>query len=344
MTHIITKEEEKNIISDYLSGMNYKELIEKYHHNFYTIKTVIEKNKIEKPFKKKVKIDKIDKDKSQMIINDYINDLASLKDLSKKYNLSASAIRNFLKKNKIDIRSASESSVIVREKKRKYTYDACFFKNQNATMAYIAGFIAADGSIAKKTNRIKITLSKIDVEFLEKIKELLKFSGNVKTAINSSGFEIATLEIYSKEYKQDLSKLNIVPNKTFVFKISNNLEKQYWIDFIRGYWDGDGTICTAGKSIRSSLCSANKEFLEQVLEFFEKEYKIPKVNIYVRKGITPLYYFQYSKNSTKKLFKAFYSSKHDIYLKRKFEKFKELCIENKTHETAHPTDEGEKVR
>lgn len=330
---MIQQEENNNIINDYINGLGIDNLIKKYHHDYYYIKDILIKNGIKlrtisESIKGKLK-SKTTPEIEQEIIKYYLAG-NGLKSTGAKFGYGPYVTRNILVKNNIPIRNFSQSAILSNINRKKFFCNINYFKNQSANMAYILGFLAADGYIGLNNNEIKITLAEKDSELLQKIKNELEYTGEVKHSTTSKGFDIATLEITCSEYKKDLAQYNIVPQKTFTFSIPNSLQKEYYIDFIRGYWDGDGTICTAGKSaIRASLCSAQKITLQQILDFLEKEYNIPKVTIQERIGKNTLYYIQYSSISTRKLFKAMYYKKDLLYLDRKYKKFCELCIDNK---------------
>lgn len=343
----MTQQEKDNLIQDYLNGASFDSLIKKYHHKFITIKNCLIENNI--PIRSKSEAMKnknsiiISPDIEQKIIINYNNGMG-LASAGKQYNVSEYIVKKILNKYNIHIRSLKESVIIPNNNRKKYFCNENYFKTQNSDMAYILGFLAADGTVRKDSNQIKITLAQKDAELLEIIKEKLEYTGEVKYTTTSKGFNIATLEITSSNYKKDLALYNIVPQKTFSFSIPELLNKEYWIDFIRGYWDGDGSISTAGKSaIRSSVCSARKETLEQIVNFLAKEYNIPPVTIQSYNRKNTIYYIQYSNNSTRKLFKAMYYKKNIIYLKRKYDKFCQLCIDNKSHETVHPEIQDENV-
>lgn len=343
----MTQQEINNIILDYQNGKSFDFLMKKYHHRFSSIKKCLEQNNINIRSKSEALKDKNKKVFSEIeqknIIKDYKNG-ESLRSISKKYNFGVYAIKTFLQKNNINLRTQIESAKISNCNRKKYFCNENYFKNQSSNMTYILGFLAADGTISLKSNEIKISVAEKDSNILEKIKNELEYTGQVKHFINNKGFAIASLQITCAEYKKDLAKFNIIPQKTFRFFIPDCLEQRFYPDFIRGYWDGDGTICTAGAgAIRASLCSAVKKTLQQILFYLEKEHNIPQVSIYCRQGIHPLYYFQYSTNSTKKLFKVLYYKKDLLYLERKYQNFCKLCIDNKTHETAHPLCMDEKI-
>ena len=103
-----------------------------------------------------------------------------------------------------------------------------------------------------------------------------------------------------------------------------NLKNKYWIDYIRGYVDGDGSINYIQQgALRWQVCSATPEILEFIIDYFHEEYDIPKVKVYKTERKGSLYYFQYSTNATKKIFNFLYTP-NSIFLKRKKDKYIEV--------------------
>lgn len=325
----MTQQEEMRIIQDYLNGASFNEIIEKYHHKYQTIRKLFLREGVHIRGRgeaskgiPKVKVSEEIKDK---IVENYLNGMGQIAS-GKEFRISGVVVKRILQERKVKIRNYAESASVSNVLRKKYSCNKDYFKKENPRMAYILGFLAADGSISLRENVLKITLSQKDKELLEQIREELEYTGEVKDATTSKGFDISTLQITCKEYKQDLQKYNIVPQKTYTFSFPTTLNKDYWIDFIRGYWDGDGTICTAGKeAIRTSLCGYKKDFLEFVLSYLEQEYKIPRVAIRQKNNT---YYFQYSNNSTILLYKALYYEDNVMCMKRKKEKFDLLCADD----------------
>lgn len=194
-------------------------------------------------------------------------------------------------------------------------------------MAYILGFLASDGTISLKKNTIKIGLSKKDEEILKKIKQEIEIENNITEYETNTGFDVVELSWTCAKHKADLSKYGIIPQKTFVLQPPKALNKEFIIDYIRGYFDGDGSICKSGNGLRFSICSATKDILTFIIDFFYEEYGIPKVSIYEsnlnRKNTN--YYFQYSTNAVKQIYNALYQSE-SLYLERKKLKFEELLF------------------
>ena len=261
------------------------------------------------------------------IIYDYTINKYGLIKTGKNNGVGERIVRRVLLENKIHIRSRGEAAIVSNIQRRQFNVDDNYFSTENSNMAYLLGFLASDGTVDKKNNRIKIGLSSIDKKFLMELKEELKYEGDILDYITSNGFSVSELTFTSQQIKNDLARYNIVPNKTFTFKFPKNLNKKYWIDFIRGYFDGDGSVSTAGENaIKWQICSATKDVLETIVDFFYEEYHIKKVSILEqsRKNNT-LYYFQYSTNATKEIFSILYK-KNSLKLPRKYLKFKELVM------------------
>ena len=155
--------------------------------------------------------------------------------------------------------------------------DNNYFSEQNNRMAYIMGFLAADGNVSKNGNRIQSQLSLKDKEHLEMIQS--EIGGCEVYEYESNGYKSCGWHCCSSQIKKDLAVYGIIPHKTGTLSIPKVLDKQYWKDFIRGYFDGDGTICKDGTGFRVTITSANKEILEDINSYFE-ENGIKPSNLY----------------------------------------------------------------
>ena len=260
-----------------------------------------------------------------VIIDAYCNKKYGLVKTGKLIGVNQRIVRKVLINNNIHIRSLAEANRANSINVRKYGVNDDYFDNESSNMAYILGFLAADGTVAKNGNRIKIGLSSVDRKFLELINEELCAESNILDYETSNGYMVSEFSFTSQKIKQKLTEYNIVPGKTETFTFPINLSKKYWIDFIRGYFDGDGSVGTAGPSaIRWQICSHRPQVLETIVEFLFEEYGIPKVSVQKNEhGNSFLYTIQYSNNSTRKIFQILYTP-NSLYLPRKFEKFKSI--------------------
>lgn len=245
----------------------------------------------------------------------------SMSSLGREYHISPYMIKKILVQNNIKIRSRNEQNKFSPQNQRKFTINDNYFSIQNNNMAYLLGFLATDGCVYQNQNLIKLALSSVDKSFLEKVNMELSSTFPIHDYTTNKGFLVSEVRWTSSQIKTDLSDYNIVPNKTYSFVFPQKLEEQYYIDFIRGYFDGDGCVSTAGKALRWQICAYKPEVLQTIIDILFK-YGIPRVNIMKNRNV---FYFQYSTDSTKKIYDILYPS-NCLYLDRKKEKYEKLLM------------------
>lgn len=271
----------------------------------------------------------LSQDEYNIIYNAYVNEKRGLKYCSSLIKSSPELVKRELSLHGVKLRNRKEAAVIS-NKNREKKKNKDFFKTQSHDMSWLLGFLASDGSISKRDNTIKIALAQKDVEILYKIKDLLQLEDTeVKIYTNNEGYDCCSLSWSCEEHKKDLAKYFIVPAKTFILKPPSLLEDEYKIDYIRGYFDGDGSINlianTNGRgngNLRWQICSATPEILEWIVNILDELYNIPKVNIQKYKN-KDLYYIQYSSSSTRKIYQVLYNSSI-MFLDRKKKHFEEI--------------------
>jgi hypothetical protein len=144
--------------------------------------------------------------------------------------------------------------------KRKYLLNESFFRHWSSEMAYVVGFVAADGYIYKKLGRLEITLAKKDLEHLMKIRDLLE--SNVPL-IHIKKWDTFSLRIHSCKLIADLEKLGLFQNKSFTL-LYPEVPQKFESSFCLGYFDGDGYLgISKGKSLIAEVRGTLK-FLESL--------------------------------------------------------------------------------
>lgn len=264
-----------------------------------------------------------------VILKTYIDEKRGQLYCSKKAKCSIYMVKKFLKEQNIKIRNYSEAT-IESNKNRAKRVNHNYFKNENHNMAWLLGYLAADGCISG--NSIIINISTVDKEILEKIRKEVEIEREIKDRINLKGFPVSRLEWTSEEQVRDLSKYNIIPRKTYNLKPPYLLDKRYHIDYIRGYFDGDGSINLIKNSngrgngnLRWQVGGTQKEVINFIADTFE-EYGIPKTSLqvqYFNKQSLPFYSIQYSSVSTRKIYNILYTD-NGLYLKRKKDHYEEI--------------------
>ena len=183
--------------------------------------------------------------------------------------------------------------------------------------AYWLGFLYADGYVGLTDNRVELTLQLSDVNHIEKFKTFL----NSDCKISTNSYR-SRLSIKDEKIKKDLINLGCTPQKSLILKFptDDKVPKELIRHFIRGYFDGDGSLCVTEKT-KSIDILGTYDFLYQLC----LESNIATSKIYV------------SKSKSNKVFRIVLGSRIDlynfskyiyddcnIYLDRKYEKFKKL--------------------
>jgi len=133
---------------------------------------------------------------------------------------------------------------------RRYNLNEHYFeKIDSEDKAYWLGFIYADGYIHKRTNShgqavLGITLH--EKEPLEKFMTCLQSDKPVKSYITKGKYNEGSVEykavIISNKIVSDVERLGVVEQKTFKLSGIPNISDDLIPHFIRGYFDGDGSV------------------------------------------------------------------------------------------------------
>lgn len=200
---------------------------------------------------------------------------------------------------------------------RKYYFNQkCFEIIDNEYKAYWLGMLAADGHVRVRKTGNSFCLTSIDKEHLEKYKGFLNHSGEIKLHHGNC----YRFEVCSNKVVNDLITLGIVPRKSFCTSIPN-ISSVFIRDFIRGVFDGDGTIGFYGNSWRLSITSATKFFIYNIKSIIN-EFGIFGGSIYHRDNV---YTLSFGGNQVAYSFGQFLYNNSNIYLNRKYKKYIELC-------------------
>ena len=271
------------------------------------------------------------------IIYNYVELKQGLGTVGRNFGVSQYMVEKTLKKYGIKKRTYAEA----KQTGRKFPCNDNFFKVQNSNMAYILGLLAADGSVSKKENLIAIQLKAVDKEILEKINEKTQNTRPLEFYTRKeTGHEISSFRVWSAEWKKDLAHYGITPNKTFTLQPPDFLLPEYRIDYIRGYFDGDGSIYQLKTQNRVffEITGASKVMIDWIRNELVNHYHIfiNKELIEHRPNGTVIYKIKIgSVEELNKLYTLLYKDK-ELFLTRKKEKFYSLL---KLHETSIPTVE-----
>lgn len=245
----------------------------------------------------------------------------SLTFLAKFFNTTSYKIKQILISNNVHIRSRSEQTRLTNIARRKWSVQDNYFSDINTySKAWLIGFLAADGTIRKDSNEIKIGLSKKDIEILEKIKYELHLDKPILEYQTNNGFDCAQITWSSFQHKQDLKKYGVVNNKTYLPMHLPKWTKDKILAFILGYYDGDGSFSINPQGYcRLRICAHRNELLQDIGEFFKKYYK---ADYSLSKDNRGLWELSISTRYAIQILKDMYNL-NSIRLDRKYQKFLE---------------------
>lgn len=159
--------------------------------------------------------------------------------------------------------------------KRIYNVNDDYFSKINEISSYILGFIAADGHVTnyqRKSNYLIINIIQTDIEILNLIKKELSYTGKIYSQKKSNGQDQCALRICSNKIALDIQNYFITNNKTFDLKWVKNINERFLKFFIRGYFDGDGSLSfNIEKGNYSASFVGTRLFLEGLLSFYRSE-------------------------------------------------------------------------
>jgi len=199
-----------------------------------------------------------------------------------------------------------------------------YFQTWNEDMAYILGFIVADGCVVCKNGLYQCIIVSKDVDVLEFIKGQVEYPHPIAKQKDGT----SRLSLTRKQIVMDLMALGILPRKTWNLlmpKIPDGLFRS----FALGYFDGDGSVYTTRqprgrrniKLMTEFICSS-KEFLQVFGNKLKEETGyIPK--IYSDNRSDNRFRMMSATHESLLLYHYFYDDSSSFYLTRKRARFEE---------------------
>ena len=236
-----------------------------------------------------------------------------IKLLKENYTLNQDIHKLFLNRSSMSVYHKGNKLGFKRVmRQRKYFVNKDFFKKWTSKMAYIFGFFCSDGHVSSKKDYCSIHLHSKDRHILEKIKEAMGSNYPIADTVNAS-----TIKIYNKILCDDLINLGCPPRKSVTLKFPN-VPGDYLSHFVRGYFDGDGSIYFNKPNTIKISFVGTKEFLE---EMQGKINKLLKLRINPVKKTSSVWRIQYYGDIARELCQWMYKNSKNLYLERKKDRF-----------------------
>ncbi len=194
-------------------------------------------------------------------------------------------------------------------------------------LAYAIGLIVADGSLSKDGLHIDFTSKDYDL-----VQTYLICLGATHIKIGKKYSGISKEKIYYRAQMGDvlfyrfLESIGLMPNKSKIIA-GVKIKKKYFFDFLRGVWDGDGTIYISRDqrwknsfAVNIGIASGSILFLEWIQNEINSRLDTGGF-ISKAKGVFQL---RYAKKDSKKIFDSIFYRDNVPHLKRKFAKAQKI--------------------
>ena len=235
-------------------------------------------------------------------------------------------------KNKIKVERVDENGKKYFVTHKKINLDEDFFSYWSPETAYVLGIIYTDGNLYRESSSKKgrISVSQKNPELLNKIKALMNCDAKLRFLPRRQYNEVVAGELYilafnSDKIFADLLKFGLTPRKSCDMNFPS-IPQEYVRHFIRGCWDGDGSVYTSRTKtylgIHASYTSGSLPFIQEMISQLESA-AMAKPVIHSNKGNNPSYYFKVHGEDCRYLYHYLYEAvAPEQYLERKFSVFK----------------------
>lgn len=209
----------------------------------------------------------------------------------------------------------------------RYTVNDKFFETWTPTMAYLLGYLYADGSLedASYLRGKYLRVTSIDKELIDFTRGALSSAHKIVVIPPQSPTQKTRyfLRIGNHKIYSDLFALGLYPNKSLTMKFPK-VPAGYLAHFVRGYFDGDGHVSVVMKGeVLSRLIivfvSGSVDFLSALAYELDTLLALKINKVYQRGHVCRL---AYSTADSAKLFQYMYGQSDGVFLNRKFGVFK----------------------
>jgi len=256
----------------------------------------------------------------------YIVERKSLEDIGRLYGVSRVAVYKKLKQYAIKQRSKSEARIEAQKQSKLpqqfFDINDNFFAGWSPEMSYVLGLIITDGCVSKSGG---VSLCINDKELLEKVKKIMGSEHKIEQSKHQKN--IYNFRFARDKLTKDLALLGVVPRKSLVVGLPE-IPQEYLSDFIRGVFDGDGSVFYDRRRpnfpLRSKFVSSSGAFIRG-LESSLGQLGMPERTIYRQKTKNAWSYsFIYDHKDSKRLFEILYrNTQNGLFLERKYRRFLE---------------------
>jgi hypothetical protein len=288
----------------------------------------------------------------------YVQRRLSLQEIADLYGCTKVFIQYLMKRYRIPRRNRSDARrLALRQRKIRYTLRGSdgrlrtvehqrttlnceFFRHWTPEMAYVLGVFYTDGCVSKcRAGSYTASVAQKEPELLEKCLALMKCNARLIHRPNGPvGRMIYAFALHDQGVCRDLIRLGVHPRKSLTLEFPS-APFRVLRHFIRGCWDGDGSISKSGNvpsAWRASYVSASPKFIRSLVECLVA-HGLPPVRIHSRRNSRALK-FCYSGTRCATLFDILYEGVPESqYLMRKFVRFRDAAADTSGRTTPLPS-------
>lgn len=321
---------ENKIIQEYKDGLTLTRISENNNISRYNVTKILKKHGVYKQTKeKRHNVRKCDISQNDIkIIIDMWNDGDSTTKIGERFQCNKSTIRDILIENGIDTKRQSYNF-------KKYEHDETYFdKIDTEEKAYWLGFITADGHITKNNACLIISLELGDISHLERFKKDIKSTSNISTKENldsryNKKTSSANITICSSKICKELKNKGLNHNKSWGFdvnKIKESVPEKLIHHFIRGYFDGDGSIGIYTQSYDNTRPLYNFSIvgIEDLLSFIQDKLELHNIKLRYDTRTKCMYILKSGNKQDIQRIREYLYHDATIYLQRKYDIFEKI--------------------
>ncbi len=326
----LTGDQVRDIVTRFKSGGDTKVLAKDFHVSRVSIYNALKRGGVIVDGRPRRYLDK---DSDQAICDRYLKG-EMVKDLAAAFDVRPKTIRTALNRNGIpNIRNY-----------RKHTFDeSTFDRIDTEAKAYLLGFLYADGCNLR-TGKITIGIHPRDIDVLQKISAIVRYSGPIRivpcqyTHVGvKKKSQAARLDLNSRRFSDRCIRAGLVHSKSLILKFPSRdiLPDNLVPHFVRGYYDGDGSISFRPEKSKFANVSiiGSESFIVSLRDHCLKSIGV-NGSTHLHKNGKTLYW---GVNGNKQVFKFLDWLYKDatVFLNRKHSKYVNFCSKRKTFSKKH---------
>lgn len=315
---------QEKILSD-LSEEEHNKIIQLYQYQNYTSDQIgkifnVSKSTMDK-YRYEHNIHRLYKDE-KWFISKFVDEKLSLQEISNICGCSLNTVT----------RAAINHGLHARNKPRHLKINEDFFSTYTKKSCYWAGFINADGHLEKRQKKgkesfcmsLSINLSYKDYEHLKKFNKTLS-RDNLIREYETNDYRLYNFSLKRHKICFDLNNnFDIAFNhKSLNEKVSYKIPKEFLKDFLRGHFDGDGSISVTKNAVFMTVVGS-KVLCERFKEILSEEYN-KDIGAVVQDSKNPnMYLYRITNMKDCVLMYLYMYYPYCVCLERKRDKFKEI--------------------